>query len=265
MFAGEQAIDVIIPCHEKDKRSLELVINGIKKNVHNVRRIIVISKTRLTNSAEWFDQTLYPFDRRAILSAIFRDDMQKVLDFETARRNRTGWIYQQFLKLYAPFVIPNISSNILVVDADTIFLKPIEFIDADGNALYGVGKEYHVPYFEHGKRLFPDFKKVFEQYSGICHHMLFQRPVLERFFQKIRSVHNKEPWIALCECIDHKELFLSSISEYELYFNYIFAHEPKVKIRPLNWKNVYNMGDVQRSAQLNFDFVSWHNYSFEIN
>src|SRR5436190_474838 len=114
----QRHIDVVIPCHEKDALTLELSINGVKKNCKNIRRIIVVSKKKLTNNAEWFDEARYPFNRRSILMTIFNNDISKVAQYETAPRNRTGWIYQQLLKLYAPLVIPDISSNVLVVDAD---------------------------------------------------------------------------------------------------------------------------------------------------
>ena len=38
-----------------------------------------------------------------------------------------GWIYQQFLKLFAPLYIPDISSNVLMVDSDVVFHKQIPY------------------------------------------------------------------------------------------------------------------------------------------
>jgi len=55
------AIDAVIPAHPKDLETLEYCIKGIKKNVKNIRRIIVVSKSKLTDNAEWFDEALYPF------------------------------------------------------------------------------------------------------------------------------------------------------------------------------------------------------------
>jgi len=258
-------IDVVIPCHEKDQRTLEQVIAGARKNVQNVRRIIVISKYHMTTSAEWFDEARYPFNRRSILTAIFNNDVPKAEAYATSRKNRTGWIYQQFLKLYAPFVIPDISENVLVLDADTVFIKPITFIDQTGAALYGMSSEYYPPYFEHMQRLLPGLKKVFKDYSGICHHMLFQRPVLEQLFQKISAQHGCEPWIAICRCIDHSQLYLSALSEYEIYFNYVFSSGFNVKTRYVCWTNVYSQKDLDLAKQQQFyDSVSFHNYSFEI-
>lgn len=257
---NSEPIDVVIPCHEKDVRTLELVIDGIQKNIKNVRRIIVISKRRLTSSVEWFDEANYPFNRNMMLNIIFNGNVLKIKTYQRTKGQRTGWIFQQLLKLYAPFIIPDISSNVLVVDADTIFLKPVEFIDAEGFALYAFGDEFHKPYFDHAQRLLPEFKKLFPECSGICHHMLFQRATIEELFQEIQKVHNCEPWVALCKCIDHNELLFSALSEYEIYFNYVFLKAKKVKIRRLNWINVFSKEQIARCRHQNFDFVSWHNY-----
>lgn len=266
-------IDVVIPCHEKDSPLLDFVIDGIRENGKNVRRIIVVSKKKLTEKAEWFDEAQYPFNRRSLLMEIFDHDLDQVLKYETAPRNRTGWIYQQFLKLYAPFVISDISSNVLILDADTIFLNPVEFFDKEGNAFYTVSCEYHRPYFDYAQKLFPGFKKVFSCFSGISHHMLLQKPILEKFMNTIRTLHQCEPWIAMCRCLKGANLFESPLSEYELYFNFIFMHEKKVKLRELKYLNF----DVHRNCERitnehlyhykkqGCHYISCHNYAFEIS
>lgn len=232
-------IDVIIPCHEKDIRMLDLAIDGIKKNGVGIRNVIVISDRPLTDKAEWFDQARYPFTKRDVAIALFKGKGKKAVDYCNQPNNRIGWVYQQLLKLYAPFVIPGIADNILALDADTAFLHPVSFIDDQGYALYNVGSENHTAYFLHAKRLLPEFYKVFHNYSGICHHMLFQRPVMQDLFNEIKKHHNnKEPWQALCHCADLKELPGACLSEYEIYFNYIFSHSYKVKIRLLKWGNM---------------------------
>ena len=46
---------------------------------------------------------------------MFHGDAEKAREFLASPVTRIGWIYQQLLKLYAPFVIPGISSNVLVL------------------------------------------------------------------------------------------------------------------------------------------------------
>jgi hypothetical protein len=88
-------IDVVIPAHIKDKEILDHCILGIKKNVKNLRRVIVVSKEKYTDKAEWFDEKLYPFSFAEIS--------------EILNHQNVGWNYQQLLKLYSVLIIPNIS------------------------------------------------------------------------------------------------------------------------------------------------------------
>jgi hypothetical protein len=222
-----EPIDVIIPCTDKDLSTLELCIEGIKKNGYGIRRVIVVSSQPLTSSAEWFDEQNYPFNKLDVAFEIF-GNFSDAEAFCSTSNSRIGWIYQQLLKLYAPFVIPDISSNVLVLDADTIFLNPVSFLGSNSEGLYNYGFEYHKPYFEYISRLLPGLTKVFPSLSGISHHMLFQKKVLEDLFYAIQSQFNMDAWKALGRCIDHKYLYGSSLSEYEIYFNFVFTRSDQI-------------------------------------
>lgn len=255
-----EPIDVVIPCHEKDTTTLEYVIKGARENVKNLNKIYIISKDKLTDNAIWINENIYPFSKYDLALEIFKNKKQ-AQEFINHPKSRIGWIFQQFLKLYSPIVIPNISSNVLIIDADTVFLRPIEFQDkSTGAGLYNPGTEYHKPYFDHLKRVLPGFKKVFPQHSGISHHMLFQRIVIEDILNTIQNTHKNEPWKVFCDKIDKKEIFFSCMCiEYELYFNFVFEKSNLVKIRYLNWANIASLNfDYYRKHK--FDFVSSHSY-----
>jgi hypothetical protein len=228
-------IDVVIPCAPKDLDTLELCIQGVQTYGQNIRRVIVVSKERLTNSAEWFDEQNYPFSIRDIAFEIFEQNDKRTDFFLTSPRNRSGWIFQQFLKFYAPFVIPGISENVLILDSDVIFLHPMQFMTDSGAPCFNTGSELYSYYFTHAQKLLPDLRRVYPQYSGICHYMLFQRPILEDLFALIKAEHHIEPWKALARCIDQGALKLSCLSEYEIYFNFTQLRTDQSLIRPLKW------------------------------
>ncbi len=255
-----EPIDAVIPCHPKDKPTIDLVVEGIRNNVKNIRRIIVVSATKLTDKAEWFDERNFPFTKETIAYEIFKDEKQ-AQDFINSPKTRIGWIYQQLLKTYSMFVIPNFSANMLIVDADTIFLRPIEFQDPQtGAGLYNPAPEHHSPYFAHNARVLPGWKKVFPQYSGISHHMLFQRNPMTQLFEEIEAEHHKEAWKVFCEMIDKNEIYASCMCvEYELYFNYIFSRSDQVKIRHLKWDNIpfRRFNELKNNG---YDFLSCHAY-----
>jgi hypothetical protein len=253
-----EPIDVVIPSVPKDLDTLELCIEGIRKNGKNVRRIIVVSKERLTDSAEWFDEKQYPFSKRDLILEIFQGDEQKTDRFLTDPKARSGWIYQQFLKLYAPFVIPDISSNVLILDSDVIFLNPTAFMTEKGFPIFNTGSEYYKPYFNHMQRLLPDLTRVDRRYSGICNYMLFQRPILEDLFSCIETRHQTLAWKAICRCINHQMLYASCLSEYEIYFNFTLLRSNQARIQPLKWVRQRSWAPKEREhyRSLGFSYMS---------
>jgi hypothetical protein len=249
-------IDVVIPCHTKDLFTLDLCINGIRTQCKQVRRIIVVSQKKLTDNAEWFDESLYPFSKDDIALAIFRGNKDAAANYISGG-HRLGWIYQQLLKLYAPYAIPDISPNVLLLDADTIFLNSIEFINSEGVPYLTAANENHGPYFEHMKRLLPWLKRE-TQYSGISHHMLVQKCVLDDLFKMIEKRHRTAAWKALCSCIT--DPFGFGLSEYEIYFNFILARSNQAIVRSLVWDNSDSIDKIETHRQHGNSFVSYHAY-----
>jgi hypothetical protein len=254
-------IDVVIPCHVKDAPKLDRTIEAIQTYVVGVRRIIVVSEKPFTHKAEWFDERLFPFSKEKLAREICKSAKRARKELRKST-TRIGWLYQQFLKLYAPFCVPGISSNVLIVDADVIFLKPVTFIQDNGAGLYAVGDEHHNPYFVHAEKVLPGLRKLHKNYSGVVHHMLFQRVVLVDLFNLIRAHHHVEPWIAMARFIEldkHKEIINSAMSEYEIYFNFVFARTDQVQIRHLTWNNIHEY-ELKKYTDSTYDYVAIHSW-----
>jgi hypothetical protein len=221
---SKEPIDVVIPCIHKDLYSLEHCIAGIKKNGKNIRRVIVVSPERLSDSAEWFDENLFPFSKKDLAVEIFHGDEIRAIEFLQTPRSRIGWVFQQFLK----------------------------FIPAT---------EYERAYFDHAARLLPWLKRVYPTHSGVSHHMLFQRPILEDLFSLIKLQHGVEPWRAICRCIDQADLPWSCMSEYEIYFNFVFLRTEQAALNHTQWTmvpNLHNISSYQRQGQAFIVCPEWY-------
>ena len=72
-----EPIDVVIPAVEKDIPTLNLCVESIRKYGEGVRRVIVVSKDRLTDQAEWFDEKKFPFDQDSVAYQICDKDLKK--------------------------------------------------------------------------------------------------------------------------------------------------------------------------------------------
>lgn len=257
-----EPIDIVIPCVQKDSFLLNQCIHGIQMYCENIRRIIVVSPKKYTDEAEWFDESNFPFTMNQVAEALTKsiEDRQEFLE---GGKGRCGWYFQQLLKLYSPYVIPCISSNVLVVDADVIFLNSVRFQDEKGAPLLNVGRENHKPYFSHMNRLLPGLHKQLPKKSGVVHWMLFQRPVLDDLFKSVEEIHQKEFWKAFCNCVDAKELHGSGASEYEIYFNFILSRSSQATIQKLDWLNVSSVKSLEEYKERNIIYIACHDYMRE--
>lgn len=253
-FSCEGAIDVVIPCHAKDIPILDLCIEGIKANGEGVRNVYVISKERYTDRAAWVDEALFPFTLLDVTSLIVHNNWlaEKLLKLDA---NKAGWVYQQLLKLYAPLVLPDLSPNILIVDADTVFLNPVTFLSPEGIPQYEAGGDIHVNYIRFMHKFLPGSLPANLQ-SGMCHHMLFQRPVVEDLISLIENYHQMPFWKAFCTCTDLLRLHLPS--EYEIYF-YFISTRPH-ELREIKWDNISDPDDIPKYQKSGYHFVSLHSY-----
>lgn len=255
----DDPIDVVIVTHPKDKETLDDCINGIRENCHKVGRIIVVSPLKLTDQAEWFDEKKYPFTVDDMIVAIGKGDKKKGEKYFQYHWRPPGWYLQQLLKLYAPFVIPNISSNVLVVDADTIFMNPVEFLNDSFGGLFCdshlIAKKRYLNFAE---RFIPGMKRIYPHSYGVCHHMLFQRSILEDLFNLVEKHFHTTFWEAFCLNISLDKD--KGASEYQMYYTFAFNRTHQVDIRPLKWTNSAKLEQRNSFKKRGYHFVSFHDY-----
>jgi hypothetical protein len=262
-------IDVVIPAHRKDLPTLPYCVKNAWKNIRNVGRVIVVSKDKLTDNAEWFDEINYPFQKKDI--AVIA---KKIGHYGV------GWYYQQLLKMYAPLVIPNISSNVLVLDSDSVFYRKVNFIDEEGRYLFNKSKEYvnfGTDDFLQSSRKFvktmlPELNtEMFDgedkKSSGVAHHMIFSRKIMLDLFDRVCKVHKKkEFWKIFMEVASKKGLH--SASEYELYFVFMLNfYKDKITRRILKYKNTHDINWFKyfgETLRKKYHYCAYHNRDYQM-
>jgi len=235
--------DIVIPVGPNDISLVNTIVQYTKQNVIGFRNIYLVSydDTLCIDGCITISENIYPFSKTNIVEIMGPDCRQ-------------NWYLQQLLKLYALFVIPNILDNVLIIDSDTFFLKPTQFFDDNGVALYFYMNEHHKPYFAHMNRLHPDLERILKNKSGICHHMMFQKSYLEELFQMVKDYHNMEFWKAFLQCV--VEYTTSGASEYEIYFNFMLKyHSDKIILRELKHKDIQHFQEIHNDV---YDYVSYH-------
>lgn len=237
-------MDIVIPIGPNDRKELlDKMIEQTQKNVIGYRNIYLVAYDPKIEykGCITIPENNFPFNKETIASVIGHTD-------------RLGWYLQQLIKLHAGFMIPGILNTYLVIDVDTVFMKPTRFMNEDGKPLYNTGDEYHPPYFDHMHNMHSSLKKV-TQPSGICHHMVFQRNILEELFRLVENANSGEPFYRVfLKKIDPNHYKGAGASEYEIYFNYLHIYHPgEFVIRPLHWKN----SDVLHYEE-EYDYISYH-------
>lgn len=240
--------DIVICVGPNDNEIVEQMLSFNKKNIIGYRNIFLVcsNPSIKIEGTITIDEIIFPFSIDDLINKF-------------GNNNRNGWYLQQLLKFYAGNVIPDILNNYLIVDCDTHFLKPTNFITDDGKYIYTTGTEYHVPYFEHMNRLDPSLKKI-HPLSGISHHSFFNTKISNELMDRVEKKYQnkKKFWEIFLDVIDRKQFMASGASEYEIYFTYMYLyHNDKMFIRQLNWANVANF---QPSYINKYDFVSIHWY-----
>jgi len=247
--------DVVIPLGPHDVHKIHRQLEATKKNVIGLRNIYIITSASFDIAVEGviiIHENEFPFQI---------SDVARIL----SPTKRNGWYFQQLLKMYAGLVIPGVTGGepmdrYLIIDADTVFLRPVSFVDAEDRCLYNWSGENEDSYYEHMKRLHPSFIKTFPDKSGICHHMMIETKIMQELMGKVEEYHEgKKPfWQIFLEKVEPRHYEASGGSEYEIYFHYIFREHPdSVVLRPLRWANKHGNFKIE-NADKSLDYVSTH-------
>jgi len=240
--------DIVIPLGKNDIDIIREQIIYTKRNVIGYRNIYIITNMDFNLSLDGciiIDENSFPFTKSTVASVHGVND-------------RNGWYLQQLLKLYAGIVIPGVLDRYLVIDADTFFLKPTQFIEND-KCLYNYSGENHLPYYEHMAKMIPGLIKTYPDKSGICHHMMFETKWLRELFQKIETIHGD--FFFNCFLRFVTDIYNSGASEYELYFHYMCQfHNDEISIRKLKFVDAPVKHKTYLNANSTYDYASYHWY-----
>ena len=236
-------IDIVIPYSSKDDYTIKSCINSLSK-LKERGNVFIISKedpnVRTNIEYSWINEDDFHFTKESIINAN-----------NIVPEKRSGWYFQQFLKLYC-CAQEQISDTFLVLDSDVIFLKEVSFVK-DGKLAYNYSSEYTPDYFNCMSKLNSYFERSVTK-SGICHHMIFEKKILDEIFSLIQT-SNEEIYETIMKAVDN---WHHGFSEYELYFHYIFKKYPKeYALRYLRYADV---DDYKIGSYSDYDYIANHEW-----
>jgi hypothetical protein len=218
------SIDILICCTEKDVDILPFTIEGAKANIqHKIENIFLVAPVNSDQLKIICADKGVVFITEDELEIVNKRDIQYTVN----GKDRSGWFYQQLIKLHADQISKN--ENILVLDADTVYVNPVSFFYR-GKTFFDISDEYHKPYFSAIDNLMPMRVKPI---SFVSHFMMLNRTSLQELRKRISQKHGKPFIEATLSIVDEKQM--SCFSEYELYGNYFTNNSNSFLLR--YWTN----------------------------
>lgn len=176
--------------------------------------------------------------------------------FERTLWGKLPWYLQQLLKIYAGKYL-NLKDYVLL-DGDCVWFRDTKFIAEKQTSSippfrynYATSTQIHGAYLASSKRIsgvdIINAKKG-KFRSGVVHHMVLVKEVLDDLFKTVETLHGLPMWQVMlnqsalemtCMAPNTKVCAEgSALSEYELYFNFARVKYPEtVELRPLLWAN----------------------------
>jgi hypothetical protein len=200
-----QALTVIVPAVEKDAPALAHCLRSVREMVrHNLVEIWVVAPE---------SACIRNLTKEEKCKFMAEDE---ILPRPAAELKCRGWVLQQFIKLNAAKFVT--TPDYLVVDADTVFLRPQSFFSGRKSVLR-YADQYELLYnrslelvFGHPRR-FP--------VSFVTHHMLFNVELMKALLQFIEKRFGCPWWEVILKEVDHGHPI--SFSEYEFYGHFALS------------------------------------------
>lgn len=251
--------DHLVVAHEKDFNTLPLCVEGLGHIKGGTGKIYVISKKDPgIDGVEFVDER--SFDKHFSLSEV-RDALRAR---DPYAGNRSGWIYQQMLKMLCWKEIDFTNGRYHSVDADVIYVRDVDYGGSDftySRPYNGLGGGFI--YFHQYNDTFKNLIGRSYGKSYVCHNMVFDKRYLSELIGIIEDKKGKDFVLCLYDSI-HIDEYGPAFSEYELYGNWMVENHPdKCKEIDVKWMDFMVVPNEDLKRELiseGFDFVASHEY-----
>lgn len=244
-------LTIVIPAVEKDAEVLAHCLRSVRDQVTDVVAavwVVAPESARLRQLA-----------REAGADFILEDEILP----RPARELKTrGWVLQQFIKFNACHRVT--TADYLVLDADTVFLRPQRFIRR-GRALLRYSDQYELLYNRSLELIFGHRRRY--PVSFVTHHQVFGASLVRDLLALIEQRFGKTWWEAILHEVDQGHPV--SFSEYEMYGHFIMEHpHRRNQIKLEYWRGldrdtseVGALAEIRASAPPGTNSVSFHKHT----
>ncbi|MDF9844345.1 MULTISPECIES: DUF6492 family protein [unclassified Paenibacillus] len=247
------AIDVLIPAIDKDLATLPFVIDSLRRHVrHPISHIFIVSPASSRIRELCTRKSCIFVDETTVLPFTKQD-----IHYSSSRWNRSGWLYQQLLKMNGDRICRE--PFFLVIDADTVLIRPHRF-RSGGKTVFYCRNWSQPEYFRTYRKLLGTAAP--SPRSFVTHYMLFEKKKLSALKRTIEARQGLTWHAAIIRSINKKKQF--GFSEFETYANYVYSkNRSAVLLRNANNKSLHSpagsLGEKQiRKLARTYRSLSFH-------
>jgi glycosyltransferase involved in cell wall biosynthesis len=211
----DDVVDIVIPTISKDRPLLKQMIEALHENIyHAIGTIYIVSKDSEDMRNFCTEQGYTFIDEVSVLGY-----GKEAIHYKVNGDDRSGWIFQQLLKLSGEAFVKE--SDYIIVDSDTLLIRPHVF-KSEGKYVFLESEEWHTPYFKAFKKMFGYSSNNTLSYTS--HMMIFNCDKLKEMKHALEAKHHVSWDKVYLSTIDSKEY--SCVSDYDTYANWVKNNYP---------------------------------------
>ena len=212
---SREEIDVVIPIIAKDLNILPLCLEGVRRQVpHPIKDVYIVAPEQHEIAGFCKNNGLRFVEEGAVLGFTPKDLNLIIHNPDGTTRNRSGWLFQQLVKLSG---LVGTCRHYLCIDADHVLLRPHVFLTEDDKTVFYMSYEEHQPYYDNIHKLMPGLPLA--DLSYVDHKMLFDKEQLKEL-HRVLSQRSGRSWTeAILDSYDRSSF--AGFSEFELYGNFV--------------------------------------------
>lgn len=231
-FSATPPYEIVTTCLRRDLPIFRLAAAQLQRLLPVARIVVATRKVDVPYFRQYLDDPVEVIDEGLVIPSMNLFNLRE-LSLPCFPRG-AGWYFQQLLKLGFVFHSGPSFEHYIIWDADTILLRPLEFIDSRGRMIFTKAEEYHAPYFANYRKLLGHEPR--REFSFISQHIIVNKTILREMLAKIESrIPGDDNWawkIMRSLTGDDANLF----SEYEVYGHYVKnIHPSQATFRDLPW------------------------------
>ena len=238
--SGEE-IDVVIPIIAKDLGILPLCLEGVRRQVcHPIKDIYIVAPARPDIIGFCSANGLRFIEEGSVLGFTPRDMGLIINNPDGTTRDRSGWLFQQLVKLSG---LVGTCRRYLCIDADHVLIRPHVFLTEEQTPVFYMSYEEHRPYYDNIRRLLPGLQ--LDTLSYVDHKMLFDKERLSELHSLLGRQSGRRWTEAIIDSYDRTSF--AGFSEFELYGNFISRKERRPWLQKrLPYSSMASYDDLQQ-------------------